>query len=374
MPGPHTALYRCLYCARRCERVLDKGTSAAALVRHLRVQSDVCARHAGPTGEGVATTGEGDAALSTTVPLKAPYPYFGGKSRAAASSGPHSGMCQTLWTHSWGPWRSCSDDQRRHSSKPSTTGTAWCQIFGVPCSMILMPWPTMPTGLVTKTICTRDMPGSCHNARPSRHVWRATLTTTTPKLPGGGAGACAAGLAPAGAAATAPGRWSTASSRHLGNAGQGVQRQRTHLGNAGQGVQRKRTHLGGARGTGEQGIMAARNDGIYTWMRALCDRLRYVRVTCGDWTRVLGPSVTWKHGLTGVVLDPPYSHSERTKDLYARRSGHCPGGAGVVSGQRGQSALAGGALRVRVGIRLAGLALRAVEGDRRLQRAEPGPR
>ena len=105
---------------------------------------------------------------------------------------------------------------------------------------------------------------------------------------------------------------------HLGNAGQGVQRKRTHLGNAGQGVQRQRTHLGGRHGVGN-GVhsLAARNEGIYTWMRALCERLRYVRVTCGDWTRVLGPSVTWKHGLTGVVLDPPYSHSERTKDLYS---------------------------------------------------------
>jgi hypothetical protein len=118
---------------------------------------------------------------------------------------------------------------------------------------------------------------------------------------------------------------------HLGNAGQGVQRQLTHLGNAGQGVQRKLTHLGDAGrgvqrkrtqlsqlwgGVGVQSLRA-RNEGIYTWMHALCDRLRYVRVTCGDWTRVLGPSVTWKHGRTGVVLDPPYSHSERTRDLYS---------------------------------------------------------
>ena len=118
---------------------------------------------------------------------------------------------------------------------------------------------------------------------------------------------------------------------HLGNAGRGVQRQLTHLGDAGRGVQRKRTHLGNAgRGVqrkrqalsdkgGGMGVHAltARTDGLTTWMRALCGRLRYVRVTCGDWPRVLGPSVTWKHGLSGVVLDPPYSHSERTKDLYA---------------------------------------------------------
>jgi len=35
-------------------------------------------------------------------------------------------------------------------------------------------------------------------------------------------------------------------------------------------------------------------------------RMRHVRVCCGDWSRVTGDSVTWRHGLTGVLLDPPY--------------------------------------------------------------------
>lgn len=38
----------------------------------------------------------------------------------------------------------------------------------------------------------------------------------------------------------------------------------------------------------------------------LTERLRRVRVCCGDWSRVLGDSVTWRHGITGVLLDPPY--------------------------------------------------------------------
>jgi len=46
---------------------------------------------------------------------------------------------------------------------------------------------------------------------------------------------------------------------------------------------------------------------IYDWMHALCARLRRVRVCCGDWQRVLGPSVTEKIGVTGIFLDPPYS-------------------------------------------------------------------
>ena len=80
----------------------------------------------------------------------------------------------------------------------------------------------------------------------------------------------------------------------------GVHRKLPHLGNAGMGVHRKLPHLGNAgRGVFDQ----------------LSSRLRRVRVACGDWTRVLGESVTVKHGTTGVLLDPPYS--EGADDLYS---------------------------------------------------------
>jgi hypothetical protein len=93
---------------------------------------------------------------------------------------------------------------------------------------------------------------------------------------------------------------------HLSNAGQGVHRQLVHLGNAGQGVHRKRVHLGNAG----RGVHCQRNEGLYTWFAALQQRLRRVRVCCGDWHRVLGPSVTVQHGVTGILLDPPYSAEE----------------------------------------------------------------
>lgn len=49
----------------------------------------------------------------------------------------------------------------------------------------------------------------------------------------------------------------------------------------------------------------------------LAARLRQVRVTCGDWSRVCKRSVTYENGLTGVFLDPPYSAAaERHKDIY----------------------------------------------------------
>jgi len=68
---------------------------------------------------------------------------------------------------------------------------------------------------------------------------------------------------------------------------------------------RKLIHLGDAgRGVHRKGAKPA------AWFDEISDRLRRVRVACGDWARVAGPSVTLKHGLTGVFLDPPYA-SER---------------------------------------------------------------
>lgn len=56
---------------------------------------------------------------------------------------------------------------------------------------------------------------------------------------------------------------------------------------------------------------------IYSYIAALRDRLRRVRVACGDWSRICGPSPTYKIGMTAVFLDPPYSGEMRDKNLYS---------------------------------------------------------
>ncbi len=105
---------------------------------------------------------------------------------------------------------------------------------------------------------------------------------------------------------------------HLGNAGMGVHRKRPHLGNAGMGVHRKRPHLGDAGREGDaQDALNAHREYLTATMRQLQARLRRVRVCCGDWSRVLGPSPTVKLGMTAVFLDPPYAQSERDSTLYA---------------------------------------------------------
>ena len=89
--------------------------------------------------------------------------------------------------------------------------------------------------------------------------------------------------------------WTVEKSRklpHLGDAGQGINRQLPHLGDAGQ--------------------------GILDYFAGLSERLRRVRVACGNWDRVLGDSVTWRHGVTGIVFDPPYDEGEMG---YAEHSG-----------------------------------------------------
>lgn len=67
--------------------------------------------------------------------------------------------------------------------------------------------------------------------------------------------------------------------------------------------------VSGSRGASGRGVvsLAKSREAIAEWMRALADRLRRVRVVCGDWTRILGPSPTTCIGTTAIFLDPPYS-------------------------------------------------------------------
>jgi hypothetical protein len=88
----------------------------------------------------------------------------------------------------------------------------------------------------------------------------------------------------------------------------GVDRRRPHLGPP-MGVHRKPPDLDNA-------VCARTRAALTDWMRRLSDRLRRVRVVCGDWTRVVGPSVTTTLGVTAVFLDPPYPRPERFSAIY----------------------------------------------------------
>ena len=80
------------------------------------------------------------------------------------------------------------------------------------------------------------------------------------------------------------------------NNGRGINRQLPHLGDGGQGINRKLPHLG----DGGQGIA------IEDYFRRLSQRIRGVRICCGDWQRVLANSSLRAGGEPGIFLDPPY--------------------------------------------------------------------
>ena len=96
---------------------------------------------------------------------------------------------------------------------------------------------------------------------------------------------------------------------HVGNAGQGINRKMPHVGNAGQGINRKMPHVGDA------------GQGIETWFLALAARLRRTRILSGDWSRAVTESLTTRHGMTGVFLDPPYGDEIEQTRVYATDSG-----------------------------------------------------
>lgn len=87
-----------------------------------------------------------------------------------------------------------------------------------------------------------------------------------------------------------PGPWHVVDG-HLRNipGSQGVNRELPHLGDAGQGV--------------------SRTPDTFVYMESLAERLRRVRITCGDWQRAVTPAVaraTAGNSVTGIFFDPPY--------------------------------------------------------------------
>jgi len=90
------------------------------------------------------------------------------------------------------------------------------------------------------------------------------------------------------------------------------------LRHGGKGINRKQCPY---LGSGGMGINASRAADLRGYFAALAKRLKRVRITCGDWARVTGPTPTIHNGLTAVFLDPPYSHGERDASIYAVESG-----------------------------------------------------
>jgi len=87
-----------------------------------------------------------------------------------------------------------------------------------------------------------------------------------------------------------------------------------HLGDGGTGVNRQLPHLGDG-GTG--GLTAEKLAWIESWFAELRDSFREARIACGDWKRICSPGTMTRNGTCAVLLDPPYS---LTSAVYAKDS------------------------------------------------------
>lgn len=109
---------------------------------------------------------------------------------------------------------------------------------------------------------------------------------------------------------------------HSGNGGgHGVHRRWQGGGQAGgSGVHapsltRQIPQLSGDGSGAQRGLLReeVKSIGLYEYLHQLAARLRRVRVCCGDWSRVLTPSVTTYIGVAGIFLDPPYDQDMRER-------------------------------------------------------------
>lgn len=243
--------------------------------------------------------------------LSAPFPYFGGKSAVAAD----------VWA---------ALGQPKHYIEP---------FFG--SGAVLLARPNYRPGVHVESVCDKD--GFLANvwralqkapdevacwcdwpvnhadlaARKARLIAEEPALLTAliaddeycnPKLAGYWIWAASCWI---GSELTSPGQIP-----HIGSGGEGVHAlgQRPHIGDGGMGVHAlgKIPHIG----DGGKGVQEPYNTNIYEWFRALSERLRHVRVVCGDWMRVCGGDWQDKIGTCGIFLDPPYGVKDRDTAVY----------------------------------------------------------
>lgn len=104
---------------------------------------------------------------------------------------------------------------------------------------------------------------------------------------------------------------------HLGNKGRGIHAigQIPHLSTKGQGICQVPFLADNGKG-----VTAASTEKIQLWFLALQDRLRRVRVSCGEWTILCGGKWQSNIGTCGYFFDPPYSSKDRDTTIYAHDS------------------------------------------------------
>ena len=88
------------------------------------------------------------------------------------------------------------------------------------------------------------------------------------------------------------------------------------LGDGGRGVKRQLPHLGGGQGVNRK------LEWLQEWFGELQEGMGDARVCCGDWERIMSPGTMTRNGPAAVLLDPPYS---LTGAVYAQDSSSISG-------------------------------------------------
>ena len=246
--------------------------------------------------------------------MKAPFPYFGGKSRIAAEvwAGlgdvghylePFCGSCAVLLA------RPQYDPTRHVETVVDADGhiaNVWRSLQAAPDEVARWcDWPANHADLIARkkrlNLSTNDL----------LERLCADEAYYAPKLAGYYIWAASCWI---GHGLICPGQ-----RPNLADAGKGVHAkgQVPHLADAGNGVHAKGRipHLADAG----RGVQDVYTPSIYEWFRELSERLRRVRVVCGDWSRVCGGQWQANPGRpVGVFFDPPYSDvADRDPGCYA---------------------------------------------------------
>ena len=259
-----------------------------------------------------------------TDTLKAPFPWFGGKSKAAdliwSRLGADCGNYVEPFFGSGAVWLNRPAAYRGWSVVNDLDGNV--ANFWRACQA----WPEETAVAACQPINEADL--------HARHLWlvgnlpalaarlMADPEYCEPRTAGWWAwGACVwigggwcAGDGPWHAEADAEG----VPALTLGDAGRGVNRQLPHLGNAGTGVNRKRFEW------------------LHDWFEKLSDALSETRIACGDWERIMSPGTMTRNGPCAVLLDPPYS---QTDAVYAHDSSTVSGDVRRWCAANGQNRL-----------------------------------
>jgi len=254
--------------------------------------------------------------MTTDQPLKAPFPWFGGKSRAADLIWPRLGNPGNYVE----PFAGSLAVLLRRPSEPSNeiindldcyVANAWRAVKNAPDEVAeVCDWPVNEADLHAR-----------HRWLHSREDFRQRMEHEPDFYD-----------------VRIAGFWIWGLSCWIGDNFCRPKRQDSlpHL-TGGQGVARKVPHLTGGKGERETSASSAfdrrsrcrsessasrsreQTQNLQEWFQALAARLRFTKVCCGDWSRVLTKASTYGQGLTGILLDPPYD-TDGHADVYGELS------------------------------------------------------